>query len=313
MSGHPDVDVIVPTRDRPTLLRGAIKAILGSEYDGRVRVLVVYDQSTPDETLETDATLGVDGESRSVIVLQNTRTAGLAGARNSGLMAAVAELVAFCDDDDTWRPHKLATQVAALHDHPTAELVCGGIEVSYDGTGHPRVLDQQVVTLTDLLRDRLTELHPSTFLMRRKAVVDGFGLVDEEIPGSYAEDYEFLLRAARSHPILNVQTVVVDVLWSKASYFSFTTRWQTVYQALTWLLQRYPEFASVPAGEARVMGQIGFALAAGRQRREGARWAGRAIRRHPTEPRAYLALGVASGLISPDWVLRRLHHTGRGI
>ncbi len=313
MTKHPDVDVIVPTRDRPELLRGAIRAILRSEYDGQVRVLVVYDQSTPDVSLESDASLGVDGESRQVVTMQNSRTPGLAGARNSGLMAAEAELVAFCDDDDTWRPNKLALQVDALHDHPTAELVCGGIEVSYDGTGHRRTLDQQVVTMTDLLRDRLTELHPSTFLMRRKAVVDGFGLVDEEIPGSYAEDYEFLLRAARSHPILNVNDVVVDVLWSKASYFSFTTRWQTVYQALTWLLQRYPEFGDVPAGQARVMGQIAFALAAGRQRREGARWAGRAIRRHPTEPRAYLALGVASGVLSPDWVMRRLHNSGRGI
>lgn len=307
----PDVDVIVATRDRPELLRVTISSVLGSEYGGDVRVLVVFDQSAPDTSLETDASIGVELPHRRVEVITNVRTPGLAGARNSGLLAADAELVAFCDDDDTWLPGKLALQVQALDDEPTAGLVCCGIDVHYDGTSYPRVLDQHEITLTDLLRDRLTELHPSTFVMRRRAVVDGFGLVEEEIPGSYAEDYEFLLRAARSHPVVNVPVVGVRVLWSKASFF--TARWSTIRAALPWLLDRYPEFSDVPAGEARVLGQIAFATAADHERREGARWAFRALRRRPLEPRAYLALGVASGLVSPDWVLRQLHRSGRGI
>jgi glycosyltransferase involved in cell wall biosynthesis len=310
MTQFPDVDVIVATRDRPVLLRAAITAILTSDYPGAVRVLVVYDQSTPDPSLETDAALGV-GDDQMVEVLQNTRSPGLAGARNSGLLAANADLVAFCDDDDTWMPSKLRTQVAALNSDPTAELVCCGIDVQYGGSCHSRTLDQRTVTLTDLLKDRLTELHPSTFVMKRKAVIDGFGLVEEEIPGSYGEDYEFLLRAARSHPIVNVPEVGVRVLWSKGSYF--TARWATIRSALPWLLDRYPEFSDVPAGEARVMGQIAFATAADHERRAGARWAMKALKRRPTEPRAYLALGVAAGVLSPNWVLRQLHRTGHGL
>ncbi len=310
MSEFPDVDVVVATRDRPVLLRATIAAILTSNYPGSIRVFVVYDQSTPDASLENDPTLGLMDD-RKVVVVTNTRTPGLAGARNSGLLAADAELVAFCDDDDTWLPGKLQAQVTALNIDATAELVCCGIEVEYGDSRHARVLDQRTVTLTDLLRDRLTELHPSTFVMRRKAVIDGFGLVEEEIPGSYGEDYEFLLRAARSHPVLNVPEVGVRVLWSKSSYF--TARWTTIRSALPWLLERYPEFGDIPAGEARVMGQIAFATAADHERRAGARWALQAMRRRPTEPRAYLALGVAAGLLSPDWVLRQLHRTGRGL
>jgi glycosyltransferase involved in cell wall biosynthesis len=310
VSSYPDVDVVVATRNRPVLLRATITAILTSDYPGGIRVLVVYDQSTPDPSLVTDSELGLRND-RTVAVLSNTRSPGLAGARNSGLLAADAELVAFCDDDDTWLPGKLRAQVDAMNSEPTAELVCCGIDVQYRGTCHSRVLVQPTITLTDLLRDRLTELHPSTFVMKRKAVIDGFGLVEEEIPGSYGEDYEFLLRAARSHPIVNVPAVGVRVLWSTGSYF--TGRWTTIRSALPWLLERYPEFSDVPAGEARVMGQIAFATAADHQRRAGARWALRAMRRRPTEPRAYLALGVAAGVLSPDWVLRQLHRTGRGL
>ena len=49
----------------------------------------------------------------------------------------------------------------------------------------------------DLLKSRVFAAHPSTVLVRRKAMLERIGLVDEEIPGSYGEDYEWLLRAAR--------------------------------------------------------------------------------------------------------------------
>jgi len=301
----PTISVVVPTRDRPELLREAIAAIREQDYPAPVDVVVVYDQSTPDMTLASD------DPHRPVRVISNSRTAGLAGARNSGILAATGELVAFCDDDDRWLPGKLAAQVDELLAHPDAEFVSCGIQVSYDGTVNDRVLDLDSVSLAALLRDRMTELHPSTFVIRRAALVDGFGLVDEEIPGSYAEDYEFLLRAARSAPLRNLRTPYVLVRWHKRSYFA--QRWDTIATALQWLLDRYPEFATEPAGEARVAGQIAFAEAAAGHRRGAIRWARHTLARNPREPRAYLALAVASRAVRPDMVLRTLHKRGRGI
>ncbi|MEV4121464.1 glycosyltransferase [Micromonospora sp. NPDC049645] len=306
MTRQSSVSVVVPTRDRPELLRAAVRAILAQEYAGPVEVVVVHDQSTPDESLAEST-----DPDRTVRVIRNARTPGLAGARNSGTLAAGGELIAFCDDDDEWLPGKLAAQVAALAADPAAEFVCCGIRVSYDGTTVDRVLDRDRITLADLLRDRMTELHPSTFLIRATALRDGFGLVDEEIPGSYAEDYEFLLRAARSAPLLNLRTPSVLVRWHKRSYFA--QRWDTISEALQWLLERYPEFASQPAGEARVAGQIAFARAASGDRRGALRWARRTLRRNPREPRAYLALAVAGRVVRADAVLRTLHRRGRGI
>jgi len=167
------------------------------------------------------------------------------------------------------------------------------------------------VPLAALLRSRLTELHPSTFLIRRAALVEGIGLVDEEIPGSYGEDYEFLLRAARRAPLVNVTEPYVLVRWHKRSYFA--QRWETISTALQWLLGRYPEFAGEPRGEARIAGQIAFAHAALGQRRESVRWVRRTLRRNPREPRAYLALAVAGRAVRADTVLRKLHQRGRGI
>jgi glycosyltransferase involved in cell wall biosynthesis len=301
----PSVTVVVPTRDRPELLASAIAAIRAQDYPGRVRVLVVHDQSTPDPSLAED------GPQRSVSVIRNNRSPGLAGARNSGIEAADTELVAFCDDDDSWHADKLRVQVEALRAVPGSVLVTCGIRVRYGDHTAERSLTQGQVHLRDLLRSRLTELHPSTFLIVREALRTRIGLVDEEIPGSYAEDYEFLLRAARSAPIANVPSVHVDVLWHQKSFF--TSRWDMIAQALSWLLERYPEFRSEPRGYARVAGQIAFAHAARGDRRAAASWAARTARANVREGRAYLALAVATGLVTPQRVLTTLHRRGRGI
>jgi len=301
----PPVSVVVATRDRPELLRTTLGSIRAQDYPGDLRVVLVYDRAEP----ETD--LADPDPHRGITVIENTRTPGLAGARNTGILAADGELVAFCDDDDLWRPGKLTAQVRALLATPGAAFAACGIAIRYDGETLERPLERRRIRLADLLRSRLTELHSSTFLIRRAALLDGIGMVSEEIPGSYGEDYELLLRAARHAPLVNVPEVGVDVFWHRQSYFS--QRWATIATALEWLLDRYPEFAAEPAGYARIAGQIAFANAARRHRRAALRWTGHALRAKWREPRAVLALAVASGALPPDRVLRVLHKHGRGI
>jgi glycosyltransferase involved in cell wall biosynthesis len=296
----PAVTVVIPTRDRPALLRTAVGAVLAQDYPGEVRCVVVHDGTEPDTMLESDR----------VAVTGNVRSPGLAGARNTGIARADTELVAFCDDDDRWLPGKLSAQVAALRADPEARFVSCGIQVRYGDRLVERTLPGGRVTFAELLRDRLTELHPSTFLIRR-TLLDEIGLVDEELPGSYAEDYELLLRAARVAPIRSLPTVHVEVLWHQESYFA--GRWATVSAALRRLLDSYPDFYGEPAGAARVTGQIAFAEAALGHRGQALRWAARTARLRPTEPRALLALAVASRAVTGERVVRELNSRGRGI
>lgn len=302
------VSVVIATRDRPQLLREAISAVLAQEYDGPVHVIVVADQSEPDHTLVQN---GTDSPGRTVSVITNTHSPGLAGARNSGIDAADGEFVAFCDDDDYWLPRKLAQQVAALGAVPAAGLCTCGIRVEYDGDTFERVLDLPEVSFDELLRDRHTELHPSTFLMRRSVLTEQIGYVDELVPGGFGEDYEFLLRSAKVHPIVNVREPLTVVRWGKQSFFF--RRWETMAAGLTWLLERYPEFETSGRGSARVRGQIAFAHAAMGHRGTALRWAGQALRRNPREPRTFLAAAVASRALKPDFVMEHLHRRGRGI
>ena len=296
----PGVTVVIPTRDRPALLRIALEAVLAQDYPGQVRCVVVHDGTEPDRALERDR----------VTVTSNARSPGLAGTRNTGIALARTELVAFCDDDDRWLPDKLSRQIEVFRSDPQARFVCSGIRVRYAERVVERALPVDRVTYADLLRDRLTELHPSTFLIQR-SLLDEIGMVDEALPGSYAEDYELLLRAARVAPVRSLPAVLVEVLWHPDSYFA--GRWATVSAALRRLLATYPDFYREKAGAARLSGQIAFAEAAQGHRGAAVRWAARTARLRPTEPRAVLALAVAAKVVSGERVVRELNARGRGI
>jgi glycosyltransferase involved in cell wall biosynthesis len=295
------VGVVVPTHDRPGPLRTALAAVLAQDYPGEVHVVIVYDRADPDTGLSAG----------QVTVTGNTRTPGLAGARNTGILALDTDLIAFCDDDDEWLPGKLRAQVSALGAEPSAEFASCGIVVEYAGAAHPRLAERTRVTHADLLRSRMVMVHSSTYLMRRKALTDGFGLVDETVPGSQNEDWDLALRAARRHPIVNVDVPLVRVVWGASSHYE--QEWQTKADSLHWMLAHHPEIADCRTGAARVYAQLAFAYACRRQRGDACRWAWRAVRSNWHERRVPFALAVVAGVMSGDAVLRRLHSLGHGI
>jgi glycosyltransferase involved in cell wall biosynthesis len=301
----PKVSVVVPTRDRPQLLRRAVAAVLGQTYPGPIECLVVFDQSRPDLDWE-ELPAG-----RRLVAITNRRRPGLAGARNSGILTATGELVAFCDDDDEWLPEKLARQVEALLARPATAVATTGILVRYRDRTTTRLAPTTVVTHGQLLRSRLTELHPSTVLAHRQALLDHIGLVDEDLPGSYAEDYDWLLRAARHAPVLAVPEPLAVIHWHPSSFFA--DRWRTIIAALTYLVDKHREFQREPAGLARIYGQIAFAHAALGERGPARRWARRTLSLDRRERRAYLAIAISLGLVRTSTVIRLAHAAGRGI
>jgi glycosyltransferase involved in cell wall biosynthesis len=301
----PTVSVVTATRDRPKLLERAVRAALQQDYAGGIECIVVFDQSEP-----VPLEVGSLTDGRSLRVLRNDRTPGLAGARNTGILAAGGRFVAFCDDDDVWMTGKLSAQVDLLLAKPAAALAATGIRIITEDCVVERVAPAEV-TFADLLVSRVSEIHPSSFLLRRDHLLGQVGLLDEALPASYGEDYEFLLRAARTGVIATVGEPLVDIHWNRPSFFA--GRWESIADGLTYILSGTPEFSEEPVGASRIEGQIAFARAASKQRRDALRWARRSLEHDPKQVRAYAALAVASGLVSPTWLVRRVQRTGRGL
>ena len=296
------VEVIIPTRgSRPELLTRAIESVGTQEYPGELGIAVVFDHAEP-QLPPTDTAVPIR-------VLTNDRTPGLAGTRNSGIETSSAELVAFLDDDDRWLPGKLVRQIDRLvssgHD-----LATTGIRVNYQGSESVRLAGSSEVTHEQLLASRMAMLHSSTFLARRAALLDA-GMVDESAPAGHNEDWDLLLRFSRKAPIVHVDEPLVVVQWGSTSMFA--EAWQSKIDGLNWILRQHEDICGNRVGYARVLGQIAFAQAALRHRRDAMRTASRAIRTRWREPRGYLGMIVASGIVPPSQILRVLHKRGHGV
>jgi hypothetical protein len=154
-------------------------------------------------------------------------------------------------------------------------------------------------------------LHSSSFLVRREALLDEIGLVDESLPKSMAEDWELLLRASRRRAIVHVDEPLVRITWGASSYFS--GQWAVRNAAQHWLLEKYPEITEDRLAAGRAYGSLAFGYAALGERRTAASWARRAIRANWREPRSYLALLVAARVVRWQWLVRQLNARGRGL
>ncbi len=110
----PTVSVIVTTRNRARLLERCLRSVRAQTL--RDHEVVVVDDASEDDTPRVAARLA----SRRTRFLRRPAPGGAAAARNAALKLVTAPLVAFLDDDDEWRPEKLARQAAVFADTAVA-------------------------------------------------------------------------------------------------------------------------------------------------------------------------------------------------
>lgn len=299
----PAVTAVVPTHRRPELLRAAVRSILAQDYPGRLDVIVVHD----DEPVRDDL---LDEAPGRVLAIANTRTPGLSGARNTGILAARGVLVAFCDDDDTWVPAKLRKQVERLRRDPRAVMATSGSTIDFAGRETVRRTGTDTVHHDEVLASRIAAAGASTFVLRRDWLVDG-QLINEELPRSMGEDWDLLLRASRSYPLAHVDEPLVRTRVGEAS--NYTSDWHNRLAANHWFLTEYPDIRRNRRGLGRLYGQNGYFCAASGDRIEAARWIARTVRVRPGEPRAWLAIPVVAAPPLGNRILNLLRLRGRGI
>jgi glycosyltransferase involved in cell wall biosynthesis len=112
----PKVSVIIPAYNAMPYLPETVASVLNQTYRD-FEVLIVDDAST-DSTLDW---LSNVTDPRIRIITQANQ--GTPGARNTGIINASGEYLAFLDADDLWEPIKLESQVNLLDANPEIGLV----------------------------------------------------------------------------------------------------------------------------------------------------------------------------------------------
>jgi len=101
--------VIIPTRNRPQLVKRAVQSALAQTIK-EIEVITVIDG--PDEA--THVVLAEIGDPRLRIIELST-SGGAPQARNIGVLEAKGKWIALLDDDDEWLPQKLKVQIEAAN------------------------------------------------------------------------------------------------------------------------------------------------------------------------------------------------------
>jgi cellulose synthase/poly-beta-1,6-N-acetylglucosamine synthase-like glycosyltransferase len=99
-----EVDVIIPTYNRASLLRNVITSVLNQSFTD-FTIIVVDDGSSNNNKAVLESF-----QDKRIKYVRNEVNMGEGRARNIGVSNSTADYVAFLDDDDEWLPEKLKMQ-----------------------------------------------------------------------------------------------------------------------------------------------------------------------------------------------------------
>lgn len=284
----PAVSVVLPTYNRPELLRRAIDSVLRQTY-GDFELLVVDDASAEDPTPVVESF----GDDR-VRLIRHPENRGNAAARNTAIRSARGRFLAFLDDDDEWAPEKLELQVPVLESSARDEalvycarrLIADGAVVGIDAPG------KEGDVLDELLPWGLMSC-PSVLL--KAAVLDEVGLFDERL--SRGVDDDLWRRIARHYRVRYLDRALVDChVHAGERVSSVETPDQIREDIYRWedkLKKFRPEFEERPDRHAIVLRRLGERHIQLGEIKQGRRLLLRAIALRPLRPDGYGMLAAS--------------------
>ena len=265
MGDTPHISVIIGTYNRCDLLGAAIERILAQQTGGLRFELIVVDNNSTDATRQAVESFIARGH-RQVRYLFEGRQ-GVAHARNAGIAAARAPIVAFTDDDILVAPDWLAAIHRAFEQHPEADLVGGKVLPQWSTTppGWLTIEHWSPLALLDygdepiLLDSRRPSCLVTANLAVRRHVFGHVGLFNPELQrvkdgiGS-TEDHELMLRFYRQgrKGVYAPDVVVTAAVQPERLTKSYHRRWHTGHGRFGALMG----LRKIPADAPRLFGRI---------------------------------------------------------
>lgn len=231
----PRVSVIIPVHNRAHLIRGAIDSVLAQDF-ADFELIVVDDAST-----DGTAAAAQGYQDARIRVLELPKNGGSNAARNVGIRAATAPLIAFLDSDDAYLPIKLSSVVREFDARPELDVLVDSFVKNCSPTAKRRRVERHNprIDCTDefarkLFARQLWKATPAITVKRDAAV--RAGLFDEGV--SRRQDMDFLIRLTEF-----ANCAATDqVLWVKSwSPDSISAGNQFVPSTLE-LVRRHPQY-----------------------------------------------------------------------
>lgn len=185
----PKVSVVIPTHNRPQMLKKAIGSVLAQEYKDW-EVIVIDD--CPERPAEYVIKEFADPR---LIYVKHEKNKGGGAARNTGIAASSGEFIAFLDDDDEWLPEKLARQMDKFEKTSYETGFCfSAVKIIYDDRQEVSAAKEGIADFYQTALSRFKGFITSSLVVK-KYVFKECGMFDESLPSH--QEAELILRISR--------------------------------------------------------------------------------------------------------------------
>ncbi len=229
----PKVSVVIPAYNAMTYLPETVESVLRQTFTD-FEVLIVNDGSS-DHIVQWVSELE---DPRVKFISQENQ--GVSMARNTGIVQAQGEYIAFLDADDLWEPTKLEKQVRCLDEKQTVGLVyTWTLLVDKENNPTGRIFASHI---EGNVGHKLLENDPissGSSPMVRRSCFDSVGLFDRNL--AYAPDLDMWVRIAMRYPIAVVKE---PLLRYRQLPNSFSRNRQGMSKDIRTVIEK--TFASVP-------------------------------------------------------------------
>lgn len=203
--GHPFVSVIVPTYNRPEMLKGTIESILSQTYKN-FEIIIVNDNGV--EVKDIVNNLNTNNKIRYFKHAQNE---GLASARNTGILMSKGTHIAYLDDDDIFYPEHLETLVDFLMNNnfkiAYTDAYCRHLKKNGDSF---EIINKDVPYSSDFDKRRFlfeNYIPVLCFLQEKECLLDE-NLFDPKLKRT--EDWDLWIRLSRKWEFAHIKKITCE-------------------------------------------------------------------------------------------------------
>ena len=200
-----EVSVVIPTQQRPALLREAVHSVLTQTF-ANLEVIIVPNAATTETIDAAEEIRRADRRVRVVVLLMPV--GNISAARNAGIAAAKGDWIAFLDDDDLWLPHKLERQLQFARQTGADMVNCDFVDFPIT-MPHVPVAQLQKMNLAEVLMlDNHTPAGSSGAVVRAD-VMRSLGGFDRRM--RCCEDWDMWRRIASRYRVRYLNEVLVRI------------------------------------------------------------------------------------------------------
>ncbi|MFN7966218.1 MAG: polysaccharide pyruvyl transferase family protein [Acidobacteriota bacterium] len=204
LDSGPLVSIVIPTFNRPELLRRALESVASQLYRP-IEAVVVNDAGCA-----VNQVIAEFRDRLPIQLIEHERNKYLAAARNSGAKAARGEYIGYLDDDDRLYPHHVGHLVHLLvsTNARAARAVALIRRPAEQGVGPDffKPLPWRAFELSELLEENVT---PVQAVLHERALIDAIGGFDAMLRAN--EDWDFWIRLRAAVQVTDSRVVTSGV------------------------------------------------------------------------------------------------------